>query len=233
MKTLAPSMALLVVVSLTASCDDKNAVPASVQQAAVKAQAEGPKGPARPTTQELMSGSRKRLVLAPLPFSVRVPTPWKVDSLGGGSIIVLGGPTPSGEAQIQLTTRSPAKKEELEVIQRAAKKELSQPTTDSSKKTVKAEFRKLGDIEIFERQAVGQPGPLTITDDKGQERIETATPYTWTLTMFIPQGSGDYARHEMNFIGLTAEQYKQDQPLLDDILKSLNHEAAAAPATLP
>ncbi len=227
-------MKILVCVALTSilcwglACDDNNTVPPAVQQAAEKAQAQGPKGPPRPTTQELLTGGRRRFALSPLPFSVSVPTSWKVDSLGAGSITVLAGPTPSGEAQIQLSTRSVAKKDELEIIQRAAKKELTQPATDSTKRTIKADFRKLGEVELFERQAVGQPSPLTLTNPDGSERVETATPYTWTLMMFVPQGN-DFARHEMNFIGLTAEQFQQDKGLLEGMLASLQYDPGNAP----
>jgi len=146
---------------------------------------------------------------------------------------VLTGPTPSGEAQIQLSPRSTIKKEALEVVERAARKEATQPTTESTNKTVKAEFRKLGEVEIFERQALGMSGPLTITNPDGTERTENATNYKWTLTMFVPQGN-EYAQYEMNFVALTAEQYKQDKDLLEGILKSLQYEpGAAAPATQP
>jgi hypothetical protein len=215
------------------ACDDSTSVPPSVQDAATKAKAQGPQGPLRPTTQELLQGSRKRLALTPLPFSVNVPTSWKIDSLGSGSITVLTGPTPSGEAQIQLSSRSTIKKEDLEVVQRAAKKETTQPTTDVSNKTVKAEFRKLGEVEIFERQALGMSGPLTITNPDGTERTENATNFKWTLMLFVPQGN-EYARHEMNFVALTAEQLKQDKELLEGILKSLQYEPGnAAPATQP
>ena len=215
------------------ACDDSTSVPTSVQEAATKAKAQGPEGPARPTTQELIKGSRKRLALTPLPFSVSVPTSWKIDSLGSGSITVLTGPTPSGEAQIQLTSRATMKKEDLEVVERAAKKEATQPSTEASNKTVKAEFRKLGEVEIFERQALGMSGPLTITNSDGTEKTENATNFKWTVMMFVPQGT-EYARHEMNFVALTAEQYKQDKELLEGILNSLQYEPGnAAPATQP
>jgi len=214
-------VSLFIAVSFLVGCEEKNSATENAKVAA-KAEAEARKGPQRPTTQELLTGPRKRINVTPLPFSANVPLSWKVESLGAGSIIVLTGPSPSGEAQIQLANRSTAKKEELEIIQRAAKKELTQPATDSVKRTVKVDFRKLGDVEVFERQAVGLPGPLTTTDAQGIEHTETATPYTWTVMLFVPQGS-EYARYEMNFIGLTAEQYKQDKQLLDAIMATLQY----------
>jgi hypothetical protein len=226
-------LALIPILALIAvACDDKSTLSPAAQQAAVKAQAEGDKTPSRPTTQELMTGPRKRITLTPVPFSVSVPFQWKLENLAGGSVVVLAGPTPSGDVQIQLSTRTPAKQEDLDIVQRAAKKELaaSQP---SSKKVLKAELRKLdNNIQIFERQAVGQPAPLIITDANNHEHTETATPFDWTFTLYVPNGP-DFARYELNFIGgLTAEQYKQDQPLFDAIIKSLVYEpTSAAPAT--
>ena len=220
-------LALLAVIG----CDDKNSETA--EQAVAKTRTEGPQGPKHPTTQELLTGPRHRLALKAIPFSVSTPLEWKVENLINGSIVVLTGPTPSGEAQIQLSIRPTAKKDELEIIHRAARKEATQPASQSlSKHVVKAEFRKMNDIEVFDRQAVGQPGPLTVTDAKGIEHTETATPYTWTVILFVPQGA-DFARYEINFIGLTAEQYEQDKPLLNEVINSIQYDASSVPATQP
>jgi hypothetical protein len=229
-------LALVTLVALIAvACDDKNAVSPSVQQAAVKAQAEGDKTPSHPTTQELLTGPRKRLTLAPVPFSASVPLPWKLENLASGA--VLAGPTPSGEVQIQLSSRTSVKKEDLDIVQRAAKKELA-ATQPAIKRVLKAELKKLPNsaAQVFERQAIGQPAPLIVTDANNHEHTETATPFDWTLTLYVPNGT-DFARYELNFIGgLTAEQYKQDQQLLEAILSSLIYEPSAAtppPAAAP
>ncbi|HEX8520923.1 MAG TPA: hypothetical protein VF669_01620 [Tepidisphaeraceae bacterium] len=224
-------LGMLAALILIGACDDRTSVPQNVQDAATKAQADAAKGPQRPTTQELLTGPKKRLALTPLPFSAQVPGSWRVETLASGSLTVLTGPTPSGEAQVQLSSRSLTSKDELGVIQRAAKKELA-TTQAGTKHVLKADFRKLGDAELFERQAVGQPGPLVVTDLNNQEHTVTATPYTWTITLFVPKGDS-YAKFELNFLGLTAEQYKQDKALLDQIVNSLAHDPTAAPATQP
>jgi len=226
MRTVAyPLLAALLLVAF--ACDDRKS-PEAIEQAAAKARSAEVTATHRPTTQELISGAKKRIPLTPLPFTARVPTEWKIETLAGGSIIVLTGPTPSSDAQIQLSTRPQAKKAELEYIQRGAKKE-----TDEHKSTLKkAVFRSLGDIQILDRQVLGQPGPITITDDKGNEHIESATPYTWTLSFFVPRGE-NFDRYELNFLGLTLDQYEADKQLLTQVVDSLAFDPAAVPATQP
>ncbi len=223
-------LALLPLLALIAlACDDKNTLSPSARQAAANAQAQPDKAPSRPTTQELLSGPRKRLTLIPVPFSASVPVPWKIENLAGGSVVVLAGPTPSGDVQIQLSTRTAVKQEDLDIIQRAAKKELA-TTQPGTKRVLKAELKKLpnNNVQIFARQAVGQPAPLIITDANNHEHTETATPFDWTITLFVPNGP-DFARYELNFIGgLTAEQHKLDQALLEGIMASLMYEPSAA-----
>ena len=64
------------------------------------------KAPAsRPTTQELLSGPRKKLPLLPLPLSAQVPQSWQVKSITE-NLFFLEGPAPSGDVQIQLAERT-------------------------------------------------------------------------------------------------------------------------------
>src|SRR5438094_2439480 len=107
------SWALLLAILLCAcACEDRRSSEAIEQAAAAKAKSAEPVN-TRPTTQELMSGPKKRIGLPPMPFTANVPVQWKVESLAGGGVVVLTGPTPSGDAQIQLSTRPAAKKDEL------------------------------------------------------------------------------------------------------------------------
>src|SRR5437016_14344399 len=101
MKSLA--LALVAIVIFAWGCEDRRSSDA-IEQAAAKARSAEPVS-ARPTTQELMSGPKKRIPLTPLPFTANVPMQWKIESLAGGGVVVLTGATPTGDAQIQLTTR--------------------------------------------------------------------------------------------------------------------------------
>lgn len=224
MRTLVGMLAVAAL--LIVGCDGSS-TPDPVQQAATEARSSPPPSD-RPTTQQLLQGPRKRLALTPIPFSAAVPPSWKIESLGGGTIVMLDGPTPSGEAQVQLSTHPPAKKEEFERIQRGAAKEKA----ERPKTVIKADFRQIGNIEVLERQVIGTPGPMTIMDAEGHEHTETATSFTWTLTFFIPQGDG-FARSELSFIGLTKEQLESDKPLLTEIVDSLQYDPSAGATTRP
>jgi hypothetical protein len=215
---------LLLAALLASACDEKPSAPAVLSEQARHA-AEGPK---RPTTQELLTGPRKRIVLGPMPFSVRAPASWKIEVLPANGISMLQGPTPSGEAQIQLSTRPTTSSQDLDRLVQGAKKELA----EHPDRVRKAELRSIGAVKIFERQALGTPGPLTVMDSTGEEHVETATPYNWTVWMFVPAAGGSFEKYEMNFIGLTEKEHDIDKPLLDEIVSTINYELAA-PATRP
>ncbi len=223
------AVGLLLIVAI--GCDDKDSLPESVQKAAAKAEDQAAV-PHRPTTQELVNGPKRRLKLTPIPFTARVPTTWKIDNLGGGNLTVLEGPTPSGEAQLQVTTRSQATAEDIDIIKRASKKEMATTQNMTGRHTIEAKFRTIGGLQVFERRVVGTPAPLIVTDEDNQEHTVTATPYTWTLTLFVPQGA-NFNRYEINFIGLTREQYEQDKPVLESIINSLTYDPTALPSTQP
>ena len=96
---------------------------------------------------------------------------------------------------------------------------------------VKVDVRDLSpNITVLERRQVGLPGPLMV-GPIGQEKEIIVTNYKWTITMFVPRDATnkEFDRHELNFVGLTREQYDQDKELLDPIIKSLQYDASAAP----
>jgi hypothetical protein len=227
-------VALVAIVGLLLAgigCDDKNSLPESVQKAAAKAQDQAGT-PQRPTTRELVNGPKRRLKLTPIPFTARVPVSWKIENLGSGNLTILGGPTPSGEAQLQVTARSPATAEDIDIIKRASKKEMATTQSATGRHTIEAHFRTVGGIQAFERRVLGTPAPLIVTDDNNEEHTVTATPYTWTLTLFVPQGQ-NFNRYEINFIAMTREQYEQDKQVLEPIIDSLSYDPTALPATQP
>ena len=84
----------------------------------------------------------------------------------------------------------------------------------------------------FCRYVVTGGAPLIVTDSNNQERTVTATPYSWNLTLYVPQGK-NFGRYEINFIGLTREQYLQDKSVLEVIIDSLRYDPTALPATQP
>lgn len=201
-------------------CDDASVPPVIMPELPPSQEAA-----ARPTTQELLEGPRQSISLGELPLTVQAPAGWAVKPLQGTSHILLQGPTPSGEAAIQLNDRPVTTAAKFDVIVNGAKKELQQ--FPQSIKLV--ELRTIEGGKVLERQRVGQmPEPLP-DDPPG---VKPSPPFNWTITVFVPRGA-DYDTHELNFVGLTADQYETDKVLLRGIIDSItvNQTAGAPTAT--
>ena len=206
-------------------CDDASDPPPHLvadQPAAKPHEAE-----ARPTTQELLAGPRKPVSLGELPLTVQAPKGWGLQTLSGTSHILLQGPTPSGEASVQLNIRPTTSAEKLEMIVRGAKKELER--FPNSVKMV--ELRPITGAQVLEQQRVGEM-PRALPDD--DPSIKLSRPMNWTITVFVPRG-GDHDTYELNFIGLTADQYEMDKQVLRGIIDSITVQTAAEsrPASAP
>jgi hypothetical protein len=213
---------LLLLLGALSACEDRSQVSPEVRQAQQRAEQQGPP---RPTTQQLLTGPRKRLALSPIPFSVGVPMSWKIGTPKDGTVTILEGPTPSGDAQIQINLHPPLTKDKLDIILHGAKKEA----TEEPKK-VQIDVRQLSpNITVLERRQIGMPGPLLVGPPR-QEKEITATNYKWTITMFVPREDKQFDQDELNFVALTREQYDQDKELLDGIVKSLQFDPSAIPA---
>src|SRR5438270_650993 len=136
-------------------------VPPSVPPAVLQQQAktaEEQKHPNKhPTTQELLSGKRSRTALIPLPLTMELPPGWgKLNDVSDAGLKLnagnlLQGYTPNGEVQIQLSARPALKKEDLDRMLAAGKKELA----EKPQQIVKFELRPLGTNQVLERQSVG------------------------------------------------------------------------------
>lgn len=222
---LALSLLLACAPAWLAGCDDAPPPPADLLSTSKQA----PKAPAQPTTQDLLSGPRKVIPLSILPMSARVPESWSIKNLDGGSITLLEGNAPSGLVQIRLAQRPFVPRDTLEGILSRASKE----------KTEKPDVIKVLDIksmpgesggQILERQSLGKTMPALPLDAEGKTLSKPETFYSWTITYFIPQADGCEA-YELNFVGLTAEQFQTDGALLREIIDSVKYHGA--PTTAP
>jgi hypothetical protein len=79
------------------------------------------------------------------------------------------------------------------------------------------DLRAIGAAKVLERQRVGRT-PLPSPDD--EPGVKLSPPFSWTITVFVPRGK-DYETYELNFIGLTADQYEADKALLRAIVDSI------------
>jgi hypothetical protein len=185
--------------------------------------------PKIPTTQELMGGPRSVVPLGPLPLTLKVPASWRVEVAGGASL--LRGFSPQGEITVQLTSRPSIKQAQLDSEIRGAKKEQA----EKPQSILKVDLRPLGNVQIYERQAVGDPAPYTVYETvNGQMKEKTTTEqlFKWTITILAPQGDA-FQRYELNFVGLTKSQYDKDREFLQGILDTLSYAGGDGAATAP
>lgn len=214
------SLFLACATALLVGCDDAPVPPADLTSTTQ----ETPDAPTKPTTQELLSGPRKVIPLGVLPLTGRVPQSWTIKNLDSGSITLLEGDAPSGLVQIRLAQRPFIQRDKLEDILSRASKE----------KTEKPEVIKVLDIkpmpgdsgaQILERQSLGKTMPPIPLDAEGTQLSKPETLYSWTITYFIPQADG-YEAYELNFVGLTAEQFQADSAMLREIIDSVKYNGA-------
>jgi hypothetical protein len=219
---------------LATGCDEKPAVPPDL---ATPPSASAPTEIAAPTTQELMSGPRKSIGLGTVPLKASVPQSWSIKSLNGGSIHLLGGPAPLGVIQIQIAQRPVVPAEKLKSLVAIAKKELV--TDAATVKVVDVHPMKADPTaQVVERQAIGQTMPAMPVGENGTEMSKPETLYSWTLTYYVPEGPS-FNVYELNFVGLTIDEFKANESLLREVLDSIQPvggpttSPAAQPATTP
>jgi hypothetical protein len=187
----------------------------------------------RPTTQQLVSGPYKELTLPGLPLAVQVPQSWTITQ--AERLSLLEGPTPADTATIQFAQRDPLRGDDLQSFIDRLKKEGDQQS--GALKLV--EFRDAGNgMQILERRWSERPMQIPkqdargmpITDASGNPQTISSTPLRWSLMIFV-RVDDLYQRFEFNAIGLTAEQYPADKPVLDRVFNSVKYVGATtAPA---
>lgn len=193
----------------------------------------------RPTTQELLSGPYKRIALPGMPLSVQVPESWKIEIGKDYPATFLAGPSPSGQARIQLSKPDSFtfKQEQIDAIVAKAKKEMA----DNPKDYRKVESRMVGRMLVIEKLWITESSSpqvdaqgAVIYDDKGKPLTLTLRPAHWTLTAFIPNADA-FSRFELSLIDKLEEEFVQDERLLARIYNSLSEDvgSAASPATAP
>ena len=207
------------------ACDDRSTVPQSVIDQAKKTEQDAAqsKKHKRPTTQELLESRRTRSALIPLPLTMEMPPGWgKLEDLGdlkiSAGLNLIQGYTPHGEVQIQLSSRPAMKMDALDRLVEAGKKEQA----SKPQQIVRFDLRQAGNVKILERQVVGEPRPFTVYDANNQPHTTTEANFTWTIQVLVPN-EGAYQVYELNFMGLTKNQYDQDKDFLEGILKTLQY----------
>lgn len=202
-------------IGLQLGCDDRSSsVPPDVL-----ANVNKPKDqtPPVPTTQQLLTAPRVRTTLAPLPLSMELPPSWQ-PMKDAPAPNLWEGYTPSGQVQLQLTTRRALSQQDLDRLMEGASKEMQQHPDE----VLKVELRPKGNIKILERQTVGRPAPMVLYDKNNVPHTTNESIFNWNTSVLIPDGD-KYQVYELNFIGLTQSQYKKDESFLKSILSTIEY----------
>jgi hypothetical protein len=186
----------------------------------------------RPTTQALLLGPRKKLLLPNMPLALRVPESWKTEP--AGPLIVLTGPTPADQVTIQLAVRDPLPADRLTAYIERLKKEGDQPAKPP-------ELRQVGKMQVLERLSVSKPITIArkdarnepVVDDKGNPVTDTFTPMTWRVSVFVPESQAVFSRYELNCINFIQEQYAADHGLIEEVFNSLVYDEAGTATQAP
>jgi hypothetical protein len=211
-------------------CDESPAPPPQLAQPAPAT------APARPTTQELLTGPYKKIPLPNMPLTLTVPQSWNIEVGKDFPATFVTGPSPSSTIFIQLSQpdANTFKQEQLETILNRARKELEQHPDPRSR----VEMLTVGPMKVLESLVFQAPKTIQVVDarglglldEKGNLVTETVTPVEWSLTAFVPTGDS-FKRHQLKVFDLTAKQYDEDRALLEKVLRSINLDGSApAPA---
>jgi hypothetical protein len=226
---LAGCMALGIVLI---GCDRQSKSPVASAPAAAAPQTQPE--PTKPTTQELMEGSYKKMVLPGMPLSLEVPQSWKIEN--EGPLMFLQGPTPADNSMIQLAQRESLRPDQIENLLNGVNHDRDQ----HPQSVKRAEMHDFGTMRVLEQLSVGQPVTSPKVDSRGEGILDehgtlmtvTITPMHWKLTIFVP-AEKLFSQYELNFIDLSQEQYNVDKDFLEKIVHSLKYQTTGAPSTAP
>ncbi len=171
----------------------------------------------RPTTQELVSGSRVPMTLDVLPLVLDVPPQWKITRQGStGTIVWLEGPSPGGEAHVALKVQEPLLPQKFDQLLAGTKREIERPAEPGAT----TDMRRLGHAHVIERRSVGRSFTGSALDAKGEVIQRTIVPMLWRVNVYMPSPER-VENYELKFIDLEKEQYEIDRSFLEGIIKSL------------
>ncbi|MGH7179335.1 MAG: hypothetical protein ACREJC_18305 [Tepidisphaeraceae bacterium] len=176
----------------------------------------------RPTTRELVSGPQLRVALQNIPFSVKAPKGWKVAPARGSGVPTLAGPTPTGDAQVQIERPPVPDDKYAERFLSGAKRLATQP---NNRETVT--FRQVGPAQLVEMRSFGQTHGYPAIDSTGHQIAPTSTSMNWRVTAFVTS-NGAMQAYQISFVDLTREQYERDKDLLEMIIASLEYDSTAS-----
>jgi hypothetical protein len=172
----------------------------------------------RPTTQALLTGPRKPLVLGTLPLTMDVPESWTVDTEPGAAIAWLDGPTPHGHVRIELSSQStPFNAQSLTLMDQQARKEAATRGADAVQITP---LHSIGGTARAREEREVHPG--TVLDDDGHPRKTDVM--DWTIEVYVGQDTA-YTLDLLHFAMLPRDVYQQDKDFIEHIVSTLRYDA--------
>lgn len=209
----------LILATLGLACEEPPPMPVPTTEPATQ--------PDRPTTQQLIDGPWKRTPIGYVPVSLELPEGWEVKTFGDASqFVFLEGPAPRDDVKIQLAQRPTVTAERLQFIQEGAVVEKAE-----NPHIRLDEFRKLGNVTVRERQVAGTPTSVPSMNDNGLPVTDTSPAFRWTITLFIPRDETDFRSFELNFIGLTVNQFQADESFLRRMIDSMKYDETVPVST--
>jgi len=175
-----------------------------------------PPEPAAPTSVPAPVITTGPLSLGLLPFTVDVPSNWKVNRYGENPLTarsMLEGPLPDGEAHLMLGLRENVSGGILKLMVERARKD----SAEIIKAGGDVRVREIGAVQIIERRRM--PNPASQPAD---------TPVDWRVTLFVPSGVG-YEQYEIKVIDLPVTTLSNNQAMIESIFSSLKHDDAPLP----
>jgi len=198
------------------------------------------KTPALPTTQQLMSSSKKSIRLADYPLTLEVPQSWELVSRFDGRQIVVAGLASSGEVEITLTNPLSSRTIQSEGLVDAIKK--AKEETDAKPHPFnKAEMQDLNDgAKVLEQRMISTPfvngklppetiGEVVIGDPTKGPAVTTravVNPHMmkWIFTVFLPAGENKYQTRVLNLSALQMSEFQRDREFLEKMMGTLKYE---------
>jgi len=213
MKTILASICLVVVSACDRAPDVVPPMPTTTHVVQTKPRA---------TPEEIRTGPRTKLDLVALPFSFHTPAGWEAREIEGSSLVMVQGPAPEGDVQFTLAPRTGTTPEKIKLLESGARSEMAK---NSDVKLVR--LRDVGSIQMLEKQSIQVTAfDPTSVDPGAPPTTSLGHTFKWTIQIFVPRRDF-FETYELNFIGLTPEQFEVDKDFLDQLLTSVEYTGLA------
>ena len=171
-----------------------------------------------PTTQQLLTGPRTKLDLKFAPFTLNVPQSWELKTFNDGATVILEGSTPTDTVGISIPVYRTITADQEKALETHAK----QDAIEHSDLIKSNPIRDMPGTKVIEQLILDAPTSATT------QPLQTLQ---WIYTLCIPNGK-DFTAYDLRIIGLTTQQYKNDQAFLRSIIDTATYIPSPADPTV-